>query len=934
MYTEYFGFRQDPFADAADLDFFYSNPTYHKAHATLLAGIREYKGFLLLTGETGTGKTTLLRRLMKDVESSGRSVLLDSTSLASATIDDLLYVVCAELGLHRDENGRVATLRMFNSYLNTLVAKGKTGVLLVDEAHHLTDDVLGGLRLIAPPDLKSERVLLQVVLVGQPELEYRLAQPTLRPILQRVALRCRLDCLHGEEVSTYILHRLRTAGGARPDLFSPEALQRISHFSKGIPRLINIICDNALLLAYREGRETVSAQCIESTVATLRLHALAHGRDSFASDFFPVEEGLSLDSLEGRFPPPRRQRSRAGALLMGGLLALGVGLFAHRLYAPLVSLLPSAAPVITQVTPALSTGQSLALAEGQALTFAIAVSSTRPETLSYVWFVDGKEISSDISWTYRPQFDEGGQTKTVSVRVTDAQQKSVEQRWNVYVQDVNRSPRIVSATPQGGVVEVQKGTIQSFAVVMEDPDADQHVDAVWFFDEKQVAQGSTWTFAPLATTDEGYHSVKVMGKDSGGIQVEQRWIVTVVSKAPVPIRIVHSRPEAQRVEVEEGQLLAFSVEVSNPQPAVRYTWLLDGKEQANGQRWTYQPRFTDGGQEKKVTVQVGHPTLPSEERSWQVVIQDVNRPPIITTSEPRKQLVKLQRGAPQQFSVAMSDPDAGDRLSAIWTVDGKEVAQGTVWSFIPSPSETNARYAVGVTVTDQGGQKVEKQWQVTVADVALVPLQISNAQPVSSSLNLTVGQPLAFSVEVPREHRGVEYTWFLNGQEQSQRRSWTYAPQKEDSGTEKTVTVRVRDRDNESAERSWQLYIQAALPPPPARTPVPVPTPAPLPTLLQEAEVRTWIEAQRRALEERDVKTLVELGALNGEQAERARQILSQYKNFRVTFQDVSIRVEGDRAEVSFSRIDTIEGTEVPHTDRKRFVLQKGTSGRLRVQPQ
>jgi len=104
IYTEHFGFRGDPFADTADLNFFYTNSLYQKAHTTLLTGIREYKGFLLLTGETGTGKTTLLRRLMKDIEASGHYVFFDSTSLASATIDDLLYFVCAELGLHGGDN--------------------------------------------------------------------------------------------------------------------------------------------------------------------------------------------------------------------------------------------------------------------------------------------------------------------------------------------------------------------------------------------------------------------------------------------------------------------------------------------------------------------------------------------------------------------------------------------------------------------------------------------------------------------------------------------------------------------------------------------------------------------------------------------------------------------------------------------------------------
>src|SRR5262245_43032123 len=142
MYVEYFGFREEPFADTADQGFFYSNALCQKAYTMLLSGIREHKGFLLLTGEAGAGKTTILRRVIHDLESSIHPLFFDGTSLTCTSIDDLLSFICAQLGMQDNGNARVEKLSAFKEYLSTLAQNGETGVLVIDEAHLLSDEVL------------------------------------------------------------------------------------------------------------------------------------------------------------------------------------------------------------------------------------------------------------------------------------------------------------------------------------------------------------------------------------------------------------------------------------------------------------------------------------------------------------------------------------------------------------------------------------------------------------------------------------------------------------------------------------------------------------------------------------------------------------------------------------------------------------------------
>lgn len=278
MYTDYFGFREKPFSVTPDPRFFYTNPAYQEAYASLLYGIQERRGFIVLTGEIGTGKTTLLQRLMENLDPAIRFVFFYNTTL---TFEELLDFICKELGLSITEEGRLQKIQALNQFLIDQLARGGTAVLLIDEAQNLGEEVLENLRLLSNLETAKEK-LLQIVLVGQPELETKLSQPALRQLRQRIAIQCRLERLDSEEVDPYIDCRLRAVGYNRHRLFTPDAIREIAYYTKGFPRLINILCDNALLIAYATSQKRVSADIIREAAVDLRLEL--QGGDSHTAE--------------------------------------------------------------------------------------------------------------------------------------------------------------------------------------------------------------------------------------------------------------------------------------------------------------------------------------------------------------------------------------------------------------------------------------------------------------------------------------------------------------------------------------------------------------------------------------------------------------------------------------------------------------------------
>ncbi len=260
MYNDYFGLREPPFSIAPNPQYLFMSPRHREALAHLLYGIQSDGGFILLTGEVGTGKTTVCRCLLEQIpEDVDTAYILNPKQ----TAQELLATACDEFKIDYPEGASIKVLvDALNKFLLESHQKGRKTVLIIDEAQNLSVDVLEQLRLLTNLET-NQRKLLQIILLGQPELLTLLARQELRQLSQRVTARFHLDALNREEVADYIQHRLDTAG-AKGSLFPPGTVKRIYQISNGIPRLINLVCDRALLGTYVQNKLQVDVATVNN----------------------------------------------------------------------------------------------------------------------------------------------------------------------------------------------------------------------------------------------------------------------------------------------------------------------------------------------------------------------------------------------------------------------------------------------------------------------------------------------------------------------------------------------------------------------------------------------------------------------------------------------------------------------------------------------
>ncbi len=254
MYLSYFGFAEAPFSIAPDPRYLYLTRSHQEALAHLLYGVNGDGGFVLLTGDVGAGKTTVCRCLLEQIPNSCDVAYIFNPRL---TVEELLSTICVELGIDcpTDNTSIKVFVACINTYLLDANAKGRHTVLIIDEAQNLSAEVLEQMRLLTNLET-NQRKLLQIILLGQPELAEMLARPELRQLAQRIVARYHLASLSKPEVGPYVRHRIEVAG-AQHALFPEALMAQLYRLSKGVPRIINVLCDRALLGVYTQGMERV-----------------------------------------------------------------------------------------------------------------------------------------------------------------------------------------------------------------------------------------------------------------------------------------------------------------------------------------------------------------------------------------------------------------------------------------------------------------------------------------------------------------------------------------------------------------------------------------------------------------------------------------------------------------------------------------------------
>src|SRR5438477_4484687 len=264
MYTEFYGLKELPFALTPDPRYIYFTPSHTEVMANLHYGIESGRGLIVVTGEVGTGKTTMLRWVMQRLD---RTVLVAYIFNPRLSVPEFYQHLAALFDIRNWETKSDLLIEL-GKVLDSRHSRGLRSVLIVDEAHGLSPAVLEEVRLLANFETNSEK-LLQIVLCGQPELREILNQPGLRQLKQRVSLRCSIRPLYLYEINNYIRFRLKTAGAARVNVFDPSSIELIGLASAGIPRVINNICDNALLYGYAAGQGTIFRNIIADVIEAL-----------------------------------------------------------------------------------------------------------------------------------------------------------------------------------------------------------------------------------------------------------------------------------------------------------------------------------------------------------------------------------------------------------------------------------------------------------------------------------------------------------------------------------------------------------------------------------------------------------------------------------------------------------------------------------------
>lgn len=292
MYEAFYGLKEKPFNLNPDPDYLYMSPGHENVYTHLEYAIRESKGFVVVTGEIGSGKTTLINYLLRQIPETVHVGIINNTFVDP---QELLKMICQEYELEIDDSDKTVLLTRFYSYLINQYSKKERVILIIDEAQNLPENSLEEIRMLS--NLESEKHhLIQMILVGQPQLKEKLQRKSLEQFVQRVTVYCHLDALDKVEVENYIHHRLRVAGAERLDLFDPEAVKALYKHSLGIPRLINTLCDGALVYGYADEVKVIGRDLIEAVARARELGGETKAGEAVFGERVHIERPETLPS--------------------------------------------------------------------------------------------------------------------------------------------------------------------------------------------------------------------------------------------------------------------------------------------------------------------------------------------------------------------------------------------------------------------------------------------------------------------------------------------------------------------------------------------------------------------------------------------------------------------------------------------------------------
>ncbi len=292
MYTEFFGLNAKPFELLPNPKFLYLSKGHRKALSYLQYGVEEHAGFTLMTGEVGSGKTTLLRDIINKISGDVTLAMVFNTKVDGT---QLLTMINEDFGLTVEGRSKVELLSDLNDFLLVECAEGRQPIIIIDEAQNLSEEALEEIRLLSNLEADNFK-LVQIILVGQPELKDLISKPSLRQLRQRISISCHLNPLNREEMEEYIFHRLATVGNRDCISFAEGGLDRVYNFSGGVPRLINVICDFLLLSAFVEETHEVSLELIDDAIKELSFGSAEGSK----STVHPALNEQITPAIEGR----------------------------------------------------------------------------------------------------------------------------------------------------------------------------------------------------------------------------------------------------------------------------------------------------------------------------------------------------------------------------------------------------------------------------------------------------------------------------------------------------------------------------------------------------------------------------------------------------------------------------------------------------------